>query len=159
MCDRDFNKIHWTQEEMAVDVHTLTGLLKLWFRSLPISVIPQSMGKDLLHLMKSTDSSSLVLHLHAILNQLPEVHYATLKYILKHLTNIARHASTNKMNIPNLSIVFGPTLVHSLSHGTQDMMAHCKIVEMLLDHYTLIFEEEEEDSLEKNKGKEKVCKK
>jgi hypothetical protein len=45
--------------------------------------------------------------LKAKLRRLPPVHYAVLKAIVEHLARVAAHAGKNKMDVKNISIVFG----------------------------------------------------
>jgi hypothetical protein len=42
---------------------------------------------------------------------LPQAHRATLAYLLRHLIRVTELKETNRMQIPNLAIVFGPTLM------------------------------------------------
>jgi hypothetical protein len=44
---------------------------------------------------------------------MPAVHYETLRHLFAHLLRVAQHSGVNRMQIHNLSIVFGPTLFSS----------------------------------------------
>lgn len=46
----------------------------------------------------------------ALLSQLPQTNYSTLKYIMALLVMITKNESVNKMNPLSLGIVFGPSI-------------------------------------------------
>lgn len=46
-------------------------------------------------------------------HDLPDVYYDTLRHVCRHLCRVAEHADVNKMEVRNLAIVFGPTLVRT----------------------------------------------
>jgi len=41
------------------------------------------------------------------MRRLPQVHQATLKALVEHLTHVVSHSDKNKMDAKNLAIVFG----------------------------------------------------
>ncbi|ORZ36762.1 hypothetical protein BCR44DRAFT_41832, partial [Catenaria anguillulae PL171] len=168
LCDRDLASIPWRSEEIMSDVHNITGLLKLFLRSLPDSVIPKAMTREFVGVAKmSNDPRNQLLSLHEIINRLPDPHYATLRLLIQHLDRVAQHAGRNRMSWANLSIVFGPALMHSGvnaaaavdasgkaasgkggdssdggSSGT-DMHYQCKVVELILKNFRILFEAED----------------
>uniref|UniRef100_A0A8C8WWH6 Rho GTPase activating protein 45 n=1 Tax=Panthera leo TaxID=9689 RepID=A0A8C8WWH6_PANLE len=85
------------------------------------------------------------------LQGLPPENRATLRYLLRHLRRIVEVEQDNKMTPGNLGIVFGPTLLRprpteatvSLS-SLVDYPHQARIVETLIAHYDLVFEEEPE---------------
>ncbi|KAJ3113218.1 hypothetical protein HK100_002057 [Physocladia obscura] len=94
-----------------VDVHVVTGLLKLYLRELADSVLGEGQIKlDLLKCAHLPDKSDRTKELTHLLPQLPDVNYALLKRIAQHLNLIIQNKDLNKMSINNLSIVFAPTL-------------------------------------------------
>ena len=75
---------------------------------------------------------------------LPQAHRATLAYLLRHLLRVTELKGTNRMQIPNLAIVFGPTLMwppsNLVSHNLAlSMMQQNIIVEALLNNVESIF--------------------
>ncbi|KAJ3130797.1 hypothetical protein HK100_007461 [Physocladia obscura] len=94
-----------------VDVHAVTGLLKLYLRELADSVLGDGQIKfDLLKCAHLPDKSERTKELTHLLPQLPDVNYALLKRIAQHLNLIIQNKDLNKMSINNLSIIFAPTL-------------------------------------------------
>lgn len=90
--------------------------------------------------------------LRELLRDLPQENRATLQYLLRHLRRIVEVEQDNKMTPGNLGIVFGPTLLRprpteatvSLS-SLVDYPHQARIVETLISHYGLVFEEEPEE--------------
>lgn len=136
--------------ETVDDVHVLTGALKLFFRELKEPLIPWDCVDKLL---KASSSSNKKLKLmRETLQAMPRVHRATLKALLTHLLRVTEFKELNRMQIPNLAIVFGPTLMWPPSHATTqnmalDMMQQNIIVESLLNNLALIFWDFENSSL------------
>ena len=82
--------------------------------------------------------------LHAIINALPDPNYATLRAIILHLFRVTESASVNRMNVQNLSIVFGPTLMGAGGAGGNiaDAGWQVKVVETILQSTYQIFDDE-----------------
>ncbi|TRY76272.1 hypothetical protein TCAL_12003 [Tigriopus californicus] len=130
--------------ETVDDVHVLTGALKLFFRELKEPLIPWDCVDKLLKASSSTNKKSKLKLMRDTLQAMPRVHRATLKALLTHLLRVTEFKELNRMQIPNLAIVFGPTLMWPPSHAmTQnmalDMMQQNIIVESLLNNLALIF--------------------
>ena len=82
--------------------------------------------------------------LRKLFRELPEVNYETLHHLVSHLVKVIEHCETNKMEIRNLAIVFGPTLMWPPAHLVSvnlalDMMQQNIIVEALLNNVHNIF--------------------
>ena len=71
---------------------------------------------------------------HELINDMHDAHYATLKYLIKHLAKIATHEQSNKMNRKNLSIVWGPNLIHINVPGKQAL-----IIDFIIAHSDIFF--------------------
>lgn len=91
--------------------------------------------------------------LRELLRDLPRENWATLRYLMRHLRRIVEVEQDNKMTPGNLGIVFGPTLLRprpteatvSLS-SLVDYPHQACIVETLITHFSLVFEEEPEEA-------------
>ena len=80
-----------------------------------------------------------------VLATMPSAHRATLTALLRHLLRVVEQKEHNRMQIPNLAIVFGPTLMwpppsanasailQSQQNLALDMMQQNVIVETLLN--------------------------
>ncbi|KAG2177771.1 hypothetical protein INT43_003018 [Umbelopsis isabellina] len=143
---------HLTPEDYSGDINSVTGALKLWFRELPDPLIPRQVSEQFIAAAKCEDERLRVVSLHTAINDLPDANYATLRYLVNHLDKIQQHKVYNKMGIPNLAIIFGPTLMGGDKEGytfdesktLQDMQWHVRIVEIILENYRIIFEPDDE---------------
>lgn len=74
---------------------------------------------------------------------LPECNYETLKFVCRHLTKVTAHSEINKMEVRNMAIVFGPTLVRTAGDNMMsmvtDMAQQCKIIELMLSNCEWFF--------------------
>ncbi|KAL3271706.1 hypothetical protein HHI36_022178 [Cryptolaemus montrouzieri] len=115
------------------DVDVLTGALKLFFRELKEPLIPLGTSEDILAASDKKPESISV-----IVRKLPKANYETLICLLKHLLNIVEHKEENKMDIYNLTICWGPSLMF-VPDNCLDVMTqssnNSKVLDILLNFY------------------------
>ncbi|CEG72035.1 hypothetical protein RMATCC62417_07664 [Rhizopus microsporus] len=133
----DCEEVDLSSEENRNDINNITSLLKLWFRELPDPVFPRSSYQHFMNAAKIENERMRVLGLHTIINDLPDAHYATLKYIMRHLDKVQQYQEYNKMTTSNIATILGM----SLMGGDEN---HIVIVQTVLENYRLIFEPDEE---------------
>ncbi|KAI8329762.1 Rho GTPase activation protein [Chlamydoabsidia padenii] len=150
--NRDCALVNLDSEEYRSDINNITGVLKLWFRELPSPLFPQAAYDHFIAAAKIDDERMRILGLHTVINDLPDAHYATLKYLMGHLNRVRQYEKFNKMGSNNLATIFGMTLMgdlstHSLNafnqHRLADTHLHVRVVQTILEHYHLIFEQED----------------
>ncbi|KAI8983009.1 Rho GTPase activation protein [Pilobolus umbonatus] len=150
--DRDCASVDLNTEENLSDINNITSVLKLWFRELPDSLFPRSSYEQFMKAAKIENDRMRVLGLHTVINDLPDAHYATMKYIMKHLYNVQQNQEFNKMTSANLSTIFSMTLIagdqntsitSQDSHRLADTQWQVKVIQTILEKYHLIFELEE----------------
>ncbi|KAI8829461.1 hypothetical protein BJ741DRAFT_569169 [Chytriomyces cf. hyalinus JEL632] len=108
--ESDLNLLRLSEMEI-LDLHAVTGLLKLYLRELPDSVLGHGdVKKDIVSVSNLTEKSDKVKELARLLPQLPSSNYTLLKHLSAHLRLVVQASAANKMNMSNLSIVFSPTL-------------------------------------------------
>ncbi len=142
----------------------LTGALKLFFRELKEPLIPWECVGPLLAAANDQSSSARkhrARRMREIVTDVrsgvPPAHRGTLAHLLRHLLRVTAEREHNRMQIPNLAIVFGPTLMWppppssssaaatASSAAAQqqnlalDMMQQNIIVEALLTNFEAIF--------------------
>uniref|UniRef100_A0A1I8QEZ4 Rho-GAP domain-containing protein n=1 Tax=Stomoxys calcitrans TaxID=35570 RepID=A0A1I8QEZ4_STOCA len=121
----------------ADDIHTITSLLKLFFRELPQPLIPQEtytrLARDLLKMQDGIDTFRIAI------NDMPEPNRSTLAFLMKHLTNVAACSASNRMNASNLAIVWGPSLFALNEDKTYDIGRMNSLAKALIENYNRIF--------------------
>ena len=130
--------------ETVDDVHVLTGALKLFFRELKEPLILWDVVDRLLLACNHQSKKAKLKQMKDCIVSLPQAHRSTLAYLLRHLLRVTELKDTNRMQIPNLAIVFGPTLMWPpsslVSHNLAlSMMQQNIIVEALLNNVESIF--------------------
>lgn len=98
-------------EDYADEVDVLTGALKLFFRELGKPLIPYELYEQLLKLLESEDTINLQQKIEQIINKLPKSHRDTFLSFVYHLVKVEEHKEENKMDLHNLSVVCGPSLL------------------------------------------------
>ncbi|OBZ83191.1 Beta-chimaerin [Choanephora cucurbitarum] len=160
--DRDCAAVDLSTDEGTADINNVTSLLKLWFRELPDPLFPRSSYQHFMNAAKIENERMRVLGLHTIINDLPDAHYATLKYLMCHLDKVQKYQEFNKMTTGNLSTIFGITLMGGETSSNQSSISsqeqclqqeeqrladthwHVRVVKTILENYRLIFEPDEE---------------
>ncbi|XP_071559608.1 active breakpoint cluster region-related protein isoform X1 [Temnothorax nylanderi] len=124
-----------------VDVHSVTGVLKLYLREMPEALFTDALYPAFLEAFQSSDLSRGAA-LRRVYEGLPAVNKAVIDFLLGHLARVNKHEAQNKMSLHNLATVFGPTLLRPgtsnsrsdaksrdpLAAGTVDVMAQAGIL-------------------------------
>jgi hypothetical protein len=131
--------------ETVDDVHVLTGALKLFFRELKEPLIPWDCVDRLLACTTMSNKKQKIRQIREVVQTgMSTPHKATLAALLRHLVKVTELKEFNRMQVPNLAIVFGPTLMwpptQMVTHNLAlDMMQQNIIVETLLNNVKNIF--------------------
>ncbi|KAK2711447.1 rho GTPase-activating protein 12-like isoform X2 [Artemia franciscana] len=125
------------------DVHVLAGALKLFFRELMEPAIPtQYFEKSLEISSMRVNRADRVKKFRELLLTFPKENYETLKFLFTHLLKVTEYREKNRMQISNLAIVFGPTLMWPATESLNlalDMMQQNLVIECLLLEFKQIF--------------------
>ncbi|XP_041462509.1 beta-chimaerin-like [Lytechinus variegatus] len=130
------------------DINAISGAMKLYLRELPIPLVPFKMYHAF---MEATKKQNVHDKVDSFCNALDELyqtfpaHYHTLKLLMAHLVRVTQLHEVNKMNIENLGIVFGPTLMRPPSNQPviDDLyMLHFqkKSVEIMIEEFDTLFQ-------------------
>lgn len=123
------------------DISVITGVLKLYFRELPVPLGTFSMYDSFMACAKVDDEMGRLMLLQNLLQNLPAVNYATLRFMIKHLKRVADNSDDNLMKSPNLALIIGPAFFRSQNQGQNlyDMQYQSKLVDMMIRHCAILF--------------------
>ena len=94
------------------DIHSVSSLLKMYFRELPNPVCTFQLYDRFVEAVKSTEEElGRAERLREVLVCLPEPNYRTLESLVRHLHRVARHSTSTGMTSKNLAIVWAPNLL------------------------------------------------
>ncbi|KAG2468277.1 RGAP1 protein, partial [Polypterus senegalus] len=119
------------------DIHAICGLLKDFMRNLKEPLLTFRLNKDFMEAAEISDEDNSVAAVYQKISELPHANRDTLAFLILHLQRVALNPET-KMDISNLSKVFGPTLVgHAVPDPDpvtllQDTRRQPKVMERLL---------------------------
>ncbi|KAI3639143.1 hypothetical protein MIR68_002673 [Amoeboaphelidium protococcarum] len=102
--------IDLTKMKPQPDVHVVAGLLKLYLRSMPSSLLTPELHRQFMHVTDLTQVSDRSIELARLVSLLPMQNYTILRFLIAHLINIVQHSDVNKMTARNVGIVFAPTM-------------------------------------------------
>ncbi|KAL2866020.1 putative Rho GTPase activator (Rgd1) [Aspergillus lucknowensis] len=161
--DNDSSQVDFTNPESFYhDVNSVAGLLKQFLRDLPDPLFTSQAYSGFIEaarmltkvqffaLMFDADSYPGIDDdvqrrdsLHAIINGLPDAHYATLRALILHLNKVQEHYTQNRMNAGNIAICFGPTLMGASSGGNlADAGWQVRVIETILNNTFQIFDDD-----------------
>ncbi|XP_065190467.1 uncharacterized protein LOC135821335 isoform X1 [Sycon ciliatum] len=93
-----------------VDVHAVSGCLKLYFREMPEPIFPRCMYNKFVEGLGLSNPEARQQCILSLLYSIPDPNLMTAIHLIKHLKVVSSQSSENKMNNQNLSTVFGPNL-------------------------------------------------
>ncbi|KAG0154391.1 hypothetical protein PDIDSM_1771 [Penicillium digitatum] len=142
--DNDSSQVDFTNPEIFYhDVNSVAGLVKQFFRDLPDPLFTTQFYQQFVDAARFDDDIQRRDSMHALINSLPDAHYATLRAIILHLNKIQEHYTQNRMNAGNLAICFGPTLLGANSGGSiADAGWQVRVIETILNNTFQIFDDD-----------------
>uniref|UniRef100_W8CB81 Rho GTPase-activating protein 15 n=1 Tax=Ceratitis capitata TaxID=7213 RepID=W8CB81_CERCA len=122
------------------DIHTITSLLKQFFREISQPLIPQHIYNEMSRNFSDVVNINM---LRNILDEVPDPNRATLKFLVRHLKNVAAFSTENRMPASNLAIVWGPCIFSSNQTVFVDIGRTNTLTKLLIENYDYIFRERE----------------
>ncbi|KAJ3036997.1 Rho GTPase-activating protein 27 [Rhizophlyctis rosea] len=104
-------------DDETLDINVVSGSLKLYFRELQNPLIPYEYYERFIEAAKISTYDDRLIEIKSLVHALPKPNFDVLEYLMKHLCRVADESDINKMEPPNLAIVFGPTLVRMPDEG------------------------------------------
>lgn len=125
------------------DINTITSVLKLYFRLLPIPLTTFDAYAKFMEGSCREELKDRIMLVREGLAKLPPAHYQTLKYLVAHLVRVTEKKSKNMMGAENLAIVFAPTVMRSPDSDPMTSLMSVgkeqKSMELLISHYKDLF--------------------
>uniref|UniRef100_A0A8C9W3J1 Rho GTPase-activating protein 42 n=1 Tax=Scleropages formosus TaxID=113540 RepID=A0A8C9W3J1_SCLFO len=123
------------------DLKTITSGLKNYLSCLKEPLMTYELHKEFIMAVKSDEQDNRVRSVQALIHKLPEKNKEMLDLLINHLVRVSSHSGVNLMTVPNLGVIFGPTLLRSHEETVAAMM-NIKfqniVVEILIDNYELV---------------------
>eukprot|EP01114_Cavostelium_apophysatum_P012439 TRINITY_DN2782_c0_g1_i2.p1 TRINITY_DN2782_c0_g1~~TRINITY_DN2782_c0_g1_i2.p1 ORF type:complete len:972 (+),score=287.89 TRINITY_DN2782_c0_g1_i2:37-2952(+) len=97
--------------ETAPMISSVAGVVKLFFREMPESVIDSQLYFSIIDIAKGGDPKAKVAQLKTLIANLQPANRNLLLYLLRFLKDLSSHADKTKMNTSNLAMVWAPNLI------------------------------------------------
>lgn len=147
----EFNAGEKVDLRAVADPHTVTGVLKLWFRELPEPLMTYDLYESFIAAQQERDPNKRIRYIRHLIASLPPVNRATLKYLIEFLYRVEKHSEVNKMVVNNLATVFAPNLLRqreeNIVQSAMDTPLINGLVSILIKDYEMIFSTEEPPEL------------
>ncbi|EDO17201.1 hypothetical protein Kpol_1035p13 [Vanderwaltozyma polyspora DSM 70294] len=124
------------------DIYLVASLLKLFFSSLPDTLIPASISNELNTCLSIEDMTTRKNYMHGLIYKFPDAQYWTLRSLLFHLKRVIDNEEKNKMNRRAVSIIWGPIILPSNETDFNDVDYHIQLLGVLFDVLEQAFEPE-----------------
>jgi len=126
-------------------VHTIAGLLKLYFRKLPDPLCCHSLYREWLNSYDPNDAVSTRNRLKNIIKKLPHTNYLIMTSLVSLLSRICSESET-KMSANNLAICWAPNILRPHEESTSAVLlietnSVNMIITILIRHFKELFEE------------------
>ncbi|KAI7730774.1 hypothetical protein M8C21_020879 [Ambrosia artemisiifolia] len=99
-----------------IDVHSLAGLIKAWFRELPNGVLDSIEPEQVMQAQSEEECARLV-------SLLPPTEASLMNWAVNLMADVAQLESVNKMNARNIAMVFAPNMTQMADPLTALMYA------------------------------------
>ncbi|XP_041352322.1 uncharacterized protein LOC121370874 [Gigantopelta aegis] len=133
----------------------IASTLKKFLREMPVTVIPQNETEAFISVYETSNTENnarLVEELKKMVDDLPQMNYDLLKFIIKVLLLLVAHIDTALMSSDALAVVFVPNVLYGLQEQTLDLTVYDSIeikrslFAIFIDEYDKIFKSKGEES-------------
>eukprot|EP01127_Copromyxa_protea_P009634 TRINITY_DN2286_c0_g1_i1.p1 TRINITY_DN2286_c0_g1~~TRINITY_DN2286_c0_g1_i1.p1 ORF type:complete len:630 (-),score=143.30 TRINITY_DN2286_c0_g1_i1:140-1813(-) len=111
-----------------LEVHNITGLIKLYFREMPEPLIPFDLYNECIAAMRIEGKKEQKAFIIDVVNHLPDANRRVLKILTRHLNKVCSFSAKNSMPVKNVAIVFGPTLLRPQVETQDTLIGHSELV-------------------------------
>ncbi|PWA28864.1 hypothetical protein CCH79_00012933, partial [Gambusia affinis] len=131
----------------SAEVNTVSGVLKLYFRELPESLVPPDLFQSLAKTLDIQDMNSRLVSMLSLLQSCPDVNRNTFLYLMHHLQRVAKRQDVNKMTLMNLATIFGPSLLRPPVAGLEHNGVRVDISQEVAIQVQVVFSYLQSDNL------------
>ncbi|XP_058877042.1 rho GTPase-activating protein 30-like [Acipenser ruthenus] len=129
------------------DIHCVSSLCKAYFRELPNPLLTYQLYDKFADAVAIQLEEERLVKIKDVLKELPDPHYRTLEFLMRHLIRMASFSHETNMHARNLAIVWAPNLLRSKDiesgfNGTAAFMEvriQSIVVEFILMHVEQLF--------------------
>lgn len=114
--------------EKEMELHVVSGLLKMWLRELPEPLIPYHLYDMFIDNYDKSDNDGSRLRVINLMISVPLFNLLILVKLMKLLFKISQNSSVNRMTTSNLAIVFGPNLLRPEQEAPELALMHASII-------------------------------
>ncbi|XP_078485711.1 SLIT-ROBO Rho GTPase-activating protein 1-like isoform X2 [Ciona intestinalis] len=100
-----------SEREDEVDINSVAGLLKLYFRQLDEKLFPRYIFDDIVQCAHISDMEERVVKIRKIILNIPESVLIVMRYLFAFLNHLSQNSDENMMDAYNIAVCFGPTLL------------------------------------------------
>ncbi|GAN09377.1 rhoGAP-domain-containing protein [Mucor ambiguus] len=138
----------------AYDVFTIATVLKMYIRELKRPLFDFNVQTRSSYSKNMPQIQRFQL-METKLSNLSLAHRSTLLYIVRHLAKVNASSQINKMNIPNLALIFTPVIFHDFNQTEEGVgdWSPDDLFEDLILHYEMLFPKAEEVARRNNEPK------
>ncbi|KAL9556244.1 hypothetical protein MBANPS3_001969 [Mucor bainieri] len=138
----------------AYDVFTIATVLKMYIRELKRPLFDFNVQTRSSY-SKNVPQIQRFQLMETKLSNLSLAHRSTLLYIVRHLAKVNASSQINKMNIPNLALIFTPVIFHDFNQTEEGLgdWSPDDLFEDLILHYEMLFPKAEEVARRNNEPK------
>eukprot|EP00744_Colponema_vietnamica_P005349 GILI01007846.1.p1 GENE.GILI01007846.1~~GILI01007846.1.p1 ORF type:complete len:421 (+),score=138.84 GILI01007846.1:86-1264(+) len=115
-----------------LDAHTITSLLKLFFREMPEPLFPFDMYPTFIQAQQLKDDTQRYQAVVVTVGSLPRLHYVLLRTLCRFLHRLSLCSKVTKMGVPNLALVFAPNLLRPRIETYAQIVTDAPLVQGLL---------------------------
>ncbi|KAI5279925.1 Rho-type gtpase-activating protein [Ascosphaera aggregata] len=132
---------HLNISDPEIDIHSVTSVLKQYFRKLPTPLITYDVYDYLLDTSEIEPAPARIEAVQRALYKLPRVHRDVLERLVFHLRKVIERESENLMTSQNVAVVLAPTIMRpeSLSREMADVQRKNEALKFLVDNGYDIF--------------------
>lgn len=129
--------------EFGSDVHIVAGSLKQYLRELPEPLMTFSLYNEWIQAHGIQDNGARLQQYWSIVEKMPPLYKANLRYLVKFLGKLSENSEVNKMSASNIAIVIAPNIIWSAEDeggvNVQHTGVQSSIVEALIQHHDWFF--------------------